>query len=66
MKDEFAAQIPAPRSEDAQRAQMQRRSPVSRCRYEDEEIRWLTVIRTQVAEAGALPTEKLLWVGFLD
>jgi hypothetical protein len=66
MKNEFAAQIPGSRSKDAQRTQLQRRSPVNRSSYEDEEIRWLTVIRTQVAEAGALPTEKLLWVGFLD
>jgi len=54
-------------SDDSPRARVQRRSPVKRTdRYEDEEIRWLTVVRSRVAEAGAMPTEKLLWVGFLD
>lgn len=33
---------------------------------EDIEIRWLTVIRSQVSEGGGKPTEKFLWVGFLD
>lgn len=49
-----------------QRSLVRSRAPIDKHRYEDEEVRWLTVIRSRISEAGGKPSEKLLWVGFLD